>query len=88
VRERKDASRTREAGNRDKVEGVVANTLKLHRNGAVGFIAWLDRGAVSSIPTEKQFRNATKGQSANDCPDADPLPCGRSKRQKPEAVTE
>ena len=23
-------------------QGVVANTLKLHRNGAVGFIDWLD----------------------------------------------
>jgi len=66
----------------------MANTLDAFRNGAVGFIDWLDRGAVSLIPTEKQFRNATKGQSANDCPDADPLPRGRSKRQKPEAVTE
>ena len=27
VREREDANRTREAGNRDEVEGVVANTL-------------------------------------------------------------
>jgi hypothetical protein len=42
VREREDASRTRAAGNRDGVEGVVANTLKLFRNGAVGFIVWLD----------------------------------------------
>ena len=49
MRERADANRTREAGNRDEVEGVVANTLKLHRNGAsllanafgVGFIDWL-----------------------------------------------
>ena len=40
--EREDTNRTREAGNRDEVEGVVANTLKLHRNGAVGFIDWLD----------------------------------------------
>jgi hypothetical protein len=47
VREREDANRTREAGNRDEVEGVVANTLKLHRNGAVGFIGWLDvRAAI------------------------------------------
>jgi hypothetical protein len=30
AREREDANRTREAGNRDEVEGVVANTL----NGA------------------------------------------------------
>jgi hypothetical protein len=50
VREREDVNRTREAGSRDEVEGVVANTLKLYRNGAsllansfgVGFIDWLD----------------------------------------------
>src|SRR6266550_5324655 len=42
VREREHANRTREAGNRDEVEGVVANTLNLFRNGAVGFIDWLD----------------------------------------------
>ena len=39
--EREDANRTREAGNRDEVEGVVANTLNLFRSGAVGFIDWL-----------------------------------------------
>jgi hypothetical protein len=38
VREREDANRTREAGNRDEVEGVVANRLNLFRQGAVGFI--------------------------------------------------
>jgi hypothetical protein len=42
VCEREDANRTREAGNRDEVEGVVANTLGAFRNGAVGFIHWLD----------------------------------------------
>jgi hypothetical protein len=52
VREREDANRTREAGNRDEVEGVVANTLNVFRDGAakprvlcftlVGFIDWLD----------------------------------------------
>ena len=51
VREREDVNRTREAGNRDEVEGVVASSLKLHRNRAacrvslftlVGFIDWLD----------------------------------------------
>ena len=41
MREREDANRTREAGNRDGVEGVVANALTLFRNGAVGFIDWL-----------------------------------------------
>ena len=48
-REGEDMNRTREAGNRDGVEGVVANTLNLLRNGAsllanlfgVGFIDWL-----------------------------------------------
>ena len=47
VREREDTNRTREAGNRDEVEGVVANTLKLFRDGAIGFIDWLG-GGVSS----------------------------------------
>jgi len=46
VREREDANRTREAGNRDEVEGVVANTLNLFRNGAVGFIDWLGRSVL------------------------------------------
>ena len=41
VRERADANRTREAGHLDEIQGVVANMLKLHHNGAVGFIAWL-----------------------------------------------
>jgi hypothetical protein len=41
VREREDAHRTREAGNRDEVEGVVARMLSAFRNGAVGFIDWL-----------------------------------------------
>ena len=29
-------------------QGVVANTLKLHRNGAVGFIDWLDAAEMAS----------------------------------------
>ena len=41
VCEREVVNCTREAGNRDEVEGVVANTLNLYRNGAVGFIDWL-----------------------------------------------
>jgi len=41
VREREDANRTKEAGNLDEIEGVVANTLKFSRAGAVGFIVWL-----------------------------------------------
>ena len=46
MREREDANRTREAGNRDEVEDVVANTLNSFRNGAVGFIGWLDASFV------------------------------------------
>ena len=42
VRECVETNRTREAGSRDEVEGVVAITLNLFRNGAVGFIDWLD----------------------------------------------
>jgi hypothetical protein len=49
VRERDDANRTREAGHLDEIQGAVANTLNLQRNGAsllansfgVGFIDWL-----------------------------------------------
>ena len=49
VREREDPNRTREAGNRDEVEGVVANTLKTLRQGAVGFIDWLDEYCPNSL---------------------------------------
>ena len=55
MREREDASRTREAGNRDEVEGVVANTLNLFRNGAVGSIVWLGGSVIcepSACPQE------------------------------------
>jgi hypothetical protein len=45
VGEREEPNRTREAGNRDEGEGVVVNTLSLFRNGAVGFIDWLDAAA-------------------------------------------
>jgi len=40
--EREEANRSREAGHLDEIQGVVANTLKLFRQGAVGFIVWLD----------------------------------------------
>ena len=30
-------------------QGVVANTLNLQRNGAVGFIDWLDRSLAQRI---------------------------------------
>ena len=54
MREREAANRTREAGNRDGVEGAVTTTLNLSRNGAsllakdfgVGFIGWLDHDAM------------------------------------------
>ena len=36
--EREDANRTRVAGHLDEIQGVIANMLKLYRNGAVGFI--------------------------------------------------
>ena len=40
--EREDANHTRVAGHLDEIQGVVASTLTLQRNGAVGFIDWLD----------------------------------------------
>ena len=48
--QRTSFNRTREARHLDEIQGVVANTLKWHRNGAsllanpfgVGFIEWLD----------------------------------------------
>ncbi len=42
VCEREEANRTRVAGHLDEIQGVVANTLNLFPNGAVGFIDWLD----------------------------------------------
>ena len=44
MREREGANRTREAGHLDEIQGAVANTLKLYRQGAVGFIGWLGLG--------------------------------------------
>ena len=34
--QRTSFNRTREAGSRDEVEGIVANTSNVHRDGAVG----------------------------------------------------
>jgi hypothetical protein len=42
VRERESMSRTRVAGHLDEIRGVVESSPKLYRNGAVGFIVWLD----------------------------------------------
>ncbi len=40
--QRTSFNRTRAAGHLDEIQGVVANTLNSFRNGAVGFIDWLD----------------------------------------------
>ena len=42
MHEREDANRTWVAGSRDEVESVVTSKLDVQRNGAVGFIDWLD----------------------------------------------
>jgi hypothetical protein len=42
VCEREEANRTRVAGHLDEIQGVMASTLKLHRDRALGFIDWLD----------------------------------------------
>jgi hypothetical protein len=56
VRERQDVNRTREAGHLDEIQGVVAITLNLFRNGAVGFIDWLDANDVKiTLPVSKQI---------------------------------
>jgi len=39
--QRTSFNRTREVGHLDEIQGVVVNTLKLHCEGAVGFIEWL-----------------------------------------------
>src|SRR6266567_3350353 len=39
--QRTSFNRTRVAGHLDEIQGAVANTLNLVRNGAVGFIDWL-----------------------------------------------
>ena len=41
--QRMSFNRTRLAGHLDEIQGVVANTLNLFRNGAVGFIDLLDK---------------------------------------------
>jgi hypothetical protein len=49
VRKREDVNRTRVAGRLDEIQGVVANTLNAFRNGAVGFIDWLDWFTSNSV---------------------------------------
>src|SRR5213082_3570172 len=60
VREREDANRTREAGHLDEIQGVVANTLKLFPDGAVGFIDWLD--AALELRARRGRRLAPRGR--------------------------
>jgi hypothetical protein len=62
VREREDANRTRAAGNRDEVEGDVANSLKFSRNWTVGFIGGLGifrrlRQIVLPLALVRRLRN-------------------------------
>jgi len=47
--QRTSFNRTRVAGHLDEIQGVVANTPDLFRDGAVGFIDWLDVLAVASL---------------------------------------
>ena len=70
MRERADANRTREAGHLDEIQGVVANTLKLHRQGAVGFIVWLDNvsdfidnfsGCVQVVRVNEELNSINSG---------------------------
>ena len=63
--QRTSFNRTRVAGNRDEVEGVVANTLNLFRNGAVGFIDWLDRFRVPLPPNDHATEDAESNEERN-----------------------
>ena len=54
-----NANRTRVAGHLDEIQGVVTNTLNLFRNGAVGFIDWLD-DPVCISPVEKNLKHVFK----------------------------
>src|SRR6266446_2709197 len=55
-REGEDSNRTREVGHLDEIQGVVANTLNLFGNGAVGFIDWLDD--IASLPGVVLFKKS------------------------------
>ena len=65
VRERQDANRTREAGHLDEIQGVVANTLKLFRQGAVAFIDWLD--AALKLRARRGRRLTLRGRGYSWC---------------------
>jgi hypothetical protein len=62
VREREDENRTREAGNRDEVESVVASTHAIIRSGVGGFIDWLD----GFIDMQAHVLNAFAAAVSND----------------------
>jgi hypothetical protein len=63
--------------------------LKLHRNGAVGFIDRLGHaGSAPSISTQKQFRNPGQAYRSDDYSEAKPAPPGSSKWQEAEAITQ
>src|SRR4029077_15523825 len=78
VRERQDANRTRVAWHLDEIQGVVASTLNLFRNGAVGFIDWLDatlenpttplgEAAVSGAASAQEWGAAGSALQMNQC---------------------
>jgi hypothetical protein len=46
--QRTSFNRTRVAGHLDEIQGVVASSLDLFPNGAVGFIDWLDLTRIRS----------------------------------------
>ena len=57
-------------------------------NGAAGFIDWLGPvWSISSVATENEFWNASKGDTANNGYGTNPFPSERSKRQKPKTVS-
>ena len=60
--EREDANRTRVVGHLDEIQGVVASTLSLQHNGAVGFIVWLD--ATLENPTTPLGEAAVSGAAS------------------------
>ena len=67
MREREDKNRTREAGHLNEIQGIVANTLNLFPNGAVGFIDWLDaRVAIAFASGNSGFtKSASKMPTPN-----------------------
>jgi hypothetical protein len=80
VREREGANRTREAGHLEEIQGVVANTLNLFRNGAacrvssfslVGFIVWLGLSRCVMITVFSSALFAARQHNPRDDADQD-----------------